>query len=173
MRSTATLFICLATFLPCHAQDVVQDLSDMIGISISHPLVNGCIRIDFGHSISRHWTVGAGVSVRLPDTGRTISDEEGMHESILSGLSEDPLKENDCYATMEVNHWPWGTYQKGFITIGCSYGERKGNDCIIGVGYTMRISNRTAVTLRIETRLLNMKDASIGDIISLNMNYIF
>lgn len=173
MRRTATLFICLMAFNCCHAQDSIKERSYTIGIGLNHPVMNGCVSIGFGHSISRHWSVGGEALIGLPGIRKEISEDEKTHEDILSETKWIwPAREADS-ASMEISHWPWETFKKGFITLGCSYGDRKGLDCTIGAGYMMDICKGMAVTLKAETGILNMRKMELWEMISINLNYIF
>ena len=173
MRRTVTLSICLMAFICCHAQDSIKERSYTIGIGLSHPFLNGCFRIDFGHSISRHWSAGAGASIRMLGVKKDISEDEKKHEDIMSGVKWTGPVRDENSTSMEISHWPWETFNKGFITLGCSYGDRKGLDCIIGAGYMMDICKGMAVTLKAETGILNMRKTELWGMISINLNYIF
>lgn len=173
MRRTVTLSICLMAFICCHAQDSIKERSYTIGIGLSHPFLNGCFRIDFGHSISRHWSAEAGASIGMPGIKTDISEDEKIHEDILSGGRWSGPARDANSSIMGISHWPWGAFNKGFINLGCSYGERKGLDCILGAGYMMDIRKGMAVTIKAETGLLNIRETEFWKMISINLNYIF
>lgn len=165
-------FICLIKIHSLNAQAQESSLY-MIGAGMSQPFTDRHIRIDIGRSVGIRWAVGAGVITSIPSVLRNISEDEKKHESLLTGESESnesDWKREKHAAIMEITHWPWKTFEKGFIAIGCRYGERSGTDCLVGAGYMMRIAGGLAATLKIETGIIN---SPAEPIISLNLNYIF
>ena len=167
------LITCMTLLHFCHAQDYRQAGANMFGIGMTHPVMNGRILINFGHSINCHWSIGAGAAIGLPEMRKNISEDEKIHEGILSDMPGYHLQGNTSSANMEIFHWPWETYRNGFISIGCSYGEREGIDFIIGAGYMMRVFKGLAVAIKTETGLINQRKTEFSETISLNLNYIF
>ena len=167
------LITCMTLLHFCHAQDYRQAGANMFGIGMTHPMMNGRILINFGHSINCHWSIGAGAAIGLPEMRKNISEDEKIHEDILSGGRWSGPARDANSSSMGISHWPWGAFNKGFINLGCSYGERKGLDCILGAGYMMDICKGMAVTIKAETGLLNIRETEFWKMISINLNYIF
>lgn len=147
-----------------------HELKGMLGTDLASIIRNGTTGMIVSHAFDPHWTADGQVYFRL--TGGLEKDSElTEHESTF----EDSEVDRDVtvpYADLSFCYWTRKAYNGPFISIGCRY-ERNGiPECMVGAGYSARITDILAFQVSFKTGISSQKSIP-EDRITIGLCYLF
>ena len=170
-KLTLTLVACLCGL----SQEVKSQNNIIFGCRISSLLTDQEAEISIGHGFSRHWSVGGSAALDLSSYMPRHPDEVTDHYAEFDMVIREERENSRFAGDLKICYWPEALFNGTYFAIGGRFGERKGFDCRIGLGYAVRIWRNLGAELSYHMDLISSYDTrSIdGSGLSIGINLIF
>ena len=135
-----------------------------VGVDLGYAISKGGLEIGISQQFARQWSIDANQKILLSMIKQTPNEEISDHYNTLYPVQEESNKTHDEFMTGElmVSYWPVEAYKGMYLQTGCRIGIKELPQCIIGLGYAIKIWKGLTCIMSYDTTITQPSYGNFG-----------